>query len=192
MLEKTCQRHYGCAIRSHYHCKYNCRKKHTFGETCQILELSPSLPAKLSEIKIILRQKFVQKVINKYNIPESLRIDESSNYDFKKLLIESSCILSDKDMNFILDTFLSDKAITKEVSVDWVRKFLEVSNKKEYGKIKFFLIIILWYELTISNRHSYIFNHEKFKQTLKMKHQEFCKHSNPVISTFFRDEIKIT
>jgi len=173
-----CFRNNNCVIRSHNHCNGNCKIKHNMGEKC------------VSRVNVVekLNKNEIEKKYNK------LLIDEiSRKYGFNDIVNE--CLSNKLKFNaiertFLYDTFLSNKAITKEVSVDWIRNYLIMSEK--YGGGSCFIIFA---ELLTSHRHDFILSSKKFIKVLEKKYMEAINGHGILVEefkkAFFKDVLKL-
>ena len=159
-----CYRENGCVLRTHNHCSYTCKNKHKFGEKC-IYQNKCNPEKKLS------KDDFINKIYKKYNIQENS-------------LFNDLYYLNNEDKFFLNDTFLSDKAITKEIIWKWIMDFINIFNNRQIN-VKKPLVILLYLELFSSFRHNFLLENYKFKKTIKEKYIEFVNIPDKNFTNYF-------
>ena len=176
-----CLRNNGCNLRNHNHCSWRCNLKHNKGEKCgkgDIIKSPYIFKSNLIETEKKNNQYLSEKISTNYGLSKELTQYLSTHINY-----------NENERRWLHETFLSDKAITKEVSVQWIKTYLVISEK--YRTID--TVIILFAELLFSHRHNYLLNNKKFIKTLEKKYMElFSNFSNynfveEFKKTFFKD-----
>ncbi len=168
-----CRRDFGCQIRIHHHCSYSCTKKHKFGEKCKEIEKIET-KIKYSKKDIAKRSRFIERIYEKYKIQYTEILNQLYN-------------LNNIELDKISDTFLSDKAITAEVSLQWFKYVLDLYDKYKWTNVPKALIILLYAELFFSYRYSYLLKNKKFIETIKSKYLEYCNNEDSNFTMYLRN-----
>ena len=169
-----CRRDFGCQIRIHHHCSYSCTKKHKFGEKCKEKIEKIETKIKYSKKDIAKRSRFIERIYEKYKIQYTEILNQLYN-------------LNNIELDKISDTFLSDKAITAEVSLQWFKYVLDLYDKYKWTNVPKALIILLYAELFFSYRYNYLLKNKKFTETIKFKYLEYCNNEDTKFSIYLRN-----
>lgn len=159
--------------------------KHNKGEKCSNNDnLQTSYPLYTSskklgknEIEKIKNQRLSEEISKKYGLNQELTQFLSLHLKYKE-----------NERRWLYETFLSDKAITTEVSVSWIRNYM-IMNEIRNDKYKYHTVdtaILLFAELLSSHRHDYILKNKKFVETLEKKYMEFINNINDVFTEAFK------
>lgn len=174
----SCFRNY-CKIRSHNHCDEKCKIKHNMGEEC----VSQEIVTELNKNKIVndyMNLTIIDEISRKYGFNDIV-------YKYLSNILKLNAI----ERRFLYNTFLSNKAITKEVSIEWIKNYIIMSEK--YGGGSCFIIFA---ELLTSHRHDFILSSKKFIKVLEKKYMEAINGSSKIIveefkKAFFKDVLKL-
>lgn len=184
MDNNICHRNIGCSIRTHNHCNFNCRIKHSnCKETCynfnyDILKTEVKRNLQLRKYSI-----FFDKIVKKYNI-STVFYNNNDCFNMRKIFQIFYLVLDKKEINFIQETFLSNKEITPEISIKWISEYLFITSR--HLDIVYCFIIILFYELFTSCRYNYILNNKNFKHTIIKKYQEYINYNHIFLSDYLK------
>ena len=178
----SCLRNNGCSLRNHNHCNWRCNMKHNKGEKCKdnniISSFSSYTKFGKNETEKRKNHSLTEAIIKKYGLSNEL-----SKYLYSHLTYKEA------DRRWFYDTFLSDKAITPQVSVSWIRNYM-IMNDIRNDKYKYHTVdtaILLFAELLSSHRHDYILNNKKFVETLEKKYMEIINNSNNDFTEAFKN-----
>ena len=172
-----CFRNTGCCLRNHNHCNWKCNMKHNTGEKCKddniISSFSSSTKFGKNETEKRKNHSLTEAIIKKYGLSNELSKYLYSHLNYKE-----------NERRWFYETFLSDKAITPEISVTWIRNYMIMNEKYKYHTVD--TAILLFAELLYSRRHSHILKNKKFLETLEKKYMEFINNSNHDFTEAFK------
>lgn len=170
MFSNICAREF-CRIRSHNHCKSNCKIKHSKNDICYITSNNSchsNCNIKHSKNDICHFKNNYKDYFDKSSIDDFLNI-VAKKYNFdKNHLLEIN--LTSEEKNILYNTILSDKAVSPKVGFEWLRYLVELNCKYN----SFTLAFIIYAELLFTHRYDKILKYEEFIRTIKEKYHELC------------------